>query len=203
MMTKLILSIDRRNSTTEAMEVVDLAIKYQHQGVVAIDLCGDPAKGDVSIFREAFAKAKKHNLKITLHFAEAPHSSTDVELRTLLSYEPDRIGHVINVSDDIKEIIVERKLGLELCISCNVHAKMITGSFGDHHFGYWRNTGCPIILCTDDVGVFGSKLSEEYSLIAEHFGLGHDELCKLARSGIDSIFGGEAAKLRLQELMWH
>lgn len=150
MRTKLILSVDRRNSAIEAMAVVDLAIKHQARGVVAVDLCGDPAKGDVSIFREAFAKAKQHGLKITLHFAESPQSSTDAELRTLLSYEPDRIGHVINVPDDIKRTIVDRKLGLELCLSCNVHAKMITGSFRDHHFGYWRGTGCPIILCVSE-----------------------------------------------------
>lgn len=147
MTTKLILSIDRRNTAEEAMDVVDLAIKYHQKGVVAVDLCGDPAKGDVSIFRPAFLKAKQHGLKITIHFAESPLSSTDLELRTLLSYEPDRIGHVVNVADDIKEIIVEKKLGLELCLSCNVHAKMITGSYGDHHFGYWKDTSCPIVLC--------------------------------------------------------
>lgn len=64
----------------------------------------------------------------------------------MLEYEPDRIGHVINVPDDVKEEIVRRKLGLELCLSCNVHANMITGTFGDHHFGWWRETGCPIAL---------------------------------------------------------
>lgn len=147
MVTKLILSIDRSNSLQEAIEVVDLALKYRSEGVVAVDLCGNPAKGDVSIFRDAFKKAKDNKLRITLHFAEAPQSSTDTELWTLLSYEPDRIGHVINVPDGIKKVIIERKIGLELCLSCNVHAKMITGTFGDHHFGFWRGSGCPVILC--------------------------------------------------------
>lgn len=150
MTTKLILSVDRRNTASEAMNVIDLAIKYRHKGVIAVDLCGDPARGDVSIFKDAFAKAKEHGLKVTLHFAEAPQSSTDAELRTLLSYQPDRIGHVINVPDDIKQIILERKLGIELCLSCNVHAKMITGTYGDHHFGYWKETACPIALCVSN-----------------------------------------------------
>jgi adenosine deaminase len=147
MTTKLILSIDRSNSAKEAMDVVSLALEYRSQGVVAVDLCGNPAKGDISIFRKAFKRAKDQGLRITLHFAEAPQSSTDRELRTLLSYEPDRIGHVINVPDEIREIIIARKIGLELCLSCNVHAKLITGSFGDHHFGYWRGKGCPVVLC--------------------------------------------------------
>jgi adenosine deaminase len=146
MTTNLILSIDRRNDYSTALEVVDLAIKFRDQGVVGVDLCGDPAAGNVGIFRPAFEKAKNHDLKITIHFAEAPQSSTAEELWRLLSYKPDRIGHVINVPDNVKEEIVKRKLGLELCLSCNVHAKMITGTYSDHHFGWWRETGCPIAL---------------------------------------------------------
>lgn len=147
MVTKLILSVDRRNSEEEALEVVDLALRYRAQGVVGVDLCGDPTKGNVEVFRPAFVKAKEKGLKITLHFAEALESSTAQELRTLLSFEPDRIGHVIHTSDDIKETITERRLGLELCLSCNVKFKMTTGSFADHHFMYWKCTGCPITLC--------------------------------------------------------
>lgn len=144
--TNLILSIDRRNDEATAMEVVELAIASRLAGVVGVDLCGDPAIGDVSIFQAAFAKASQHGLKTTIHFAEAPQSSSSKELWTLLSYNPDRIGHVINVPDEVKEEIVKRKLGLELCLSCNVHAKMITGTYGDHHFGWWKKTGCPIAL---------------------------------------------------------
>ncbi|OBT66773.1 hypothetical protein VE03_04020 [Pseudogymnoascus sp. 23342-1-I1] len=203
MVTKLILSIDRRNSEEEASEAVDLALRYRDQGVVGVDLCGDPAKGNVDIFRSAFARAKENGLKTTIHFAEAQQSSSEHELRTLLSFGPDRIGHVIHVPDDIKEVIIERKLGLELCLSCNVKFKMTSGSFADHHFMYWKGTGCPITLCTDDVGVVGSALSNEYALIAEHFGLEPREVYELARSGIETIFGGDDEKERLRKLMWH
>ncbi|KAH8801596.1 hypothetical protein F5884DRAFT_684351 [Xylogone sp. PMI_703] len=202
MKTNLILSIDRRNDLSTALSVVDLALTYRSRGVVGIDLCGDPAQGDISIFAPAFKKAKENGLKITIHFAESPPSSSEEELWTLLSYEPDRIGHVINVPEHVKEEIERRRLGLELCLSCNVHARMITGSFGDHHFGWWWGRGCPVTLCTDDVGVFGSPLSNEYALIARHFDLGREELCELARSGIDKIFGSEEEKERLRRIMW-
>ncbi len=145
MKTNLILSIDRRDDLSTALLVVDLALKYR-PGVVGIDLCGDPTIGDVSIFQPAFHRAKREGLKITIHFAEAPQSSAPRELWKLLEYEPDRIGHVINVPHDVKEEIVKRKLGLELCLSCNVHAKMITGTFVDHHFGWWKGR-CPVALC--------------------------------------------------------
>lgn len=157
----LILSVDRRNTPAQALEAVDLAIKYKHRGVVGVDLCGNPMKGDVSTFREAFAKAKAAGLKLTLHFAEVPQSSTREELETLLSYEPDRLGHVVNVPDDIKETIAARRIGLELCLSCNVLAKLTAGGFADHHFGYWKDKGCPICLCVCDPALLRC---EDYAL---------------------------------------
>lgn len=142
----LILSIDRQNSPAEAIEVVDLAIQYKARGVVGVDLCGNPSKGDVALYRDAFIRAKTHGLRVTVHFAEVPASSTDKELETLLSYEPHRLGHAINVSEKFKSRIAERGLCLELCLSCNVLAKLTAGGYSDHHFGYWRGKGCPIAL---------------------------------------------------------
>ena len=145
--TYLILSVDRRNTAVEAMDVVNLAIKYHSRGIVGIDLCGNPLKGDISIFREAFSKAKASGLKLTLHFAEVSASSSELELRTLMSYDPERIGHVIHVPGSIDQEIRDRKIGLELCLSCNVHAKLIEGDISDHHFGIWLDSANPIALC--------------------------------------------------------
>jgi adenosine deaminase len=143
----LILSIDRRNTIAEAEEVVNLAIKHQSSGVVGIDLCGDPAKGDVRIYASAFARAKAAGLRLTLHFAEIELSASDTELSTLLSWGPDRLGHVIHVKEEFRHVIERETIGVEICLSCNVHAKMITGTYSDHHFGLWRHTNVPVIIC--------------------------------------------------------
>lgn len=50
--------------------------------------------------------------------------------------------------------------------------------------------------------MFGSTLSNEYSLIAEHFGLDRKEICELARSAIDITFADEEEKKRLRKIMW-
>lgn len=145
--TGLILSVDRRNTLDQANEVIELAKAFQNQGVCAVDLCGDPARIPIDHLAPAFEEARKAGLNITLHFAEAPISSSDKELWMLLSWQPDRLGHVINVYDDLKREIVKRKIGVELCLSCNVHAKMITGSYGDHHFGWWKDNHTGVALC--------------------------------------------------------
>ncbi|KAF9776298.1 hypothetical protein IL306_005525 [Fusarium sp. DS 682] len=209
--TRLILAIDRRHTPEQAASTLELALKYRSQGVVGLDLCGDPTArpaGQISIFTPVFKEAKKKGLGITVHFAEAEASGSKEELDTLLSWEPGRLGHVIWEDEETKKGIAKRKLCLELCLSCNVRAGMVSGGFEGHHFGHWRGVKGPKISLstnddkTDDVGVFGSPLSNEYRLVAQHFDLDRKAICELARQPIDGIFGGEQEKERLRHIMW-
>ncbi|EPS44555.1 hypothetical protein H072_1447 [Dactylellina haptotyla CBS 200.50] len=208
MHTRLILAVDRQNTPPEAMDTVELAIKYKNDDglVVGVDLCGNPAAGDVRIFRSAFEKAKENGLGITLHFAEIERQPIKDELNILLSFKPNRLGHVIHTDDKILREIRSRKLCIELCLSCNVYAKMLparhdNGSFADHHFKYWWRTDCPVALGTDDAGVFLSDLSNEYHLASQHFRVNKYELWHLAYYSIDAIFGDETEKDRLRSLL--
>ena len=151
MQTYLILSIDRRNTLAEADEVVDLAIKFQHRGVVGLDLCGDPhaASGnEVRRFAEPFARAKEAGLQVTVHFAEVEKGEVgEKELRALLGFRPDRVGHVCHPGEAIRREVLDRGLGVELCVSCNVMAGMTEGGVRGHHFGWWWERGGRVCLC--------------------------------------------------------
>lgn len=202
----LILSVDRKMTAEQAMAVIDQAIFYRYQPqdpearncyVVGVDLCGNPARGGVSAYTPAFKKAKGHGLKVTAHFAEIPLSSTDEELETILSWQPDRLGHCVHVSEKFKETVRELQIALELCLSCNVLAGLTTGGFNKHHFRDWYDRGAnTIALCTDDVGVFGSSLSNEYLLASQHFSLGRRQLLDLSRGAVKAAFV-KAAVMRL------
>ena len=62
-LVKLIVSIDRRHTLEEQMEIVKIAAKYIAQGVVGIDVCGDPRAGDWSQIEIAVKEAKRLGLK--------------------------------------------------------------------------------------------------------------------------------------------
>ncbi|KAI4117119.1 MAG: hypothetical protein LQ338_007611 [Usnochroma carphineum] len=150
MHTYLILSVDRKHNAQEVAEIVDLAIKLQDRGIVGVDLCGNPAHPiDVNMLHREYRRAKKVGLGLTLHFAEIEASASRAELLGLLAMQPDRLGHVIHADKDIKGEIAKRKIGLELCLSCNVHAKLTTGGFQEHHFGEWyrRKDRGAVVLC--------------------------------------------------------
>lgn len=198
--TRLILSVDRKNTLQEAQEVVELALKYAHLGVVGVDLCGNPTRRPVSHLRPAFERARAGGLPITLHFAEISQESTE-ELDNMLSWKPRRLGHVIHVPEEMRQEIMKKKLGLELCLSCNVLANLSEGGFEAHHFGEWWRNGASIALSTDDVGIFESPLSNEYLLAARHFSLDRRDLVMLSKGAVDTIFGGQAEKERMLTLL--
>ncbi|KAK1827942.1 Metallo-dependent hydrolase [Podospora conica] len=220
MRTNLILSIDRRNPPSTATSTLALAIHHSSPTpssptaarVVGLDLCGDPSSTStvpalLPVFHQARLAAP--HLGLTLHFAESRASSSDAELEALLACGPDRLGHVIHVHEGVKGRVIDlarrrgAPVGLELCLSCNVQLGMVEGGYGGHHFKDWMGVeGCRVVLATDDVGVFGSPLSNEYRIVANEFGLGRAEICALARGAVDVIFGGEAEKERLRGLMW-
>jgi adenosine deaminase len=204
----LILSIDRCNTAAEAMEFVDLALKYQTRGVVGVDICGDSLCGDISMFKTAYAKAKENGLHITLHFGEEP--SCMPELMTLLSYNPTRLGHLLFISEEAREEIIRRRLGIELCLTSNIKGPHIP-SYEVHPLPQWLKEDCPIALCvscvthsrmlsrltdikTDNAGVNDSPGSTEYLIAAKYFSLTYLRLWEIAMSGIDATFVSDFEK---------
>ncbi len=189
--TRLILSVDRRNTPAEALDVVDLCRAFGPQSpagvgrgrVVGIDLCGDPAAtAGIAALGPAFAAARAiPGLGVTLHFAEAASSGSDAELLLLLGWRPDRLGHVIHVSDAVRRAIVAAAgIGLELCLSCNVHAGMVSGGFEAHHFGeWWKVDECVVALCVRRTPFFPRLLPSSPSLCdgLQMLTLGKDGRC--------------------------
>ena len=61
--------------------------------------------------------------------------------------------------------------------------------------------GHPVVLCTDDQGVFQTSLSKEYAIAAWAFQLTEDDLWTLVLRSIDYTFLSKAAKAELTDLM--
>ncbi|DBA90010.1 TPA: hypothetical protein ACH3X2_004337 [Trebouxia sp. C0005] len=195
--TGLILSIDRRETAAQAQETVDLAIRLGRHQVIGIDLSGDPTLNSWHDWSSALNKARQHGLKITLHAAEvyAPE-----ETEHMLQFRPDRLGHMCCLSPSLEQQLFSTKIPVELCLSSNVITASVKG-FPDHHFLPFYKAGHPVVLCTDDQGVFQTSLSKEYAIAAQAFQLTEDDLWTLVLRSVDYTFLSKAAKAELTDLM--
>ena len=205
---RLLLSIDRRQSLQEALDTIDLALAYMeqthhHARVVGIDLSGDPTAGDVPALLPVLQSAKEKGLKLAVHIAEIPQRDEETEL--LLSLSPDRLGHgtFIHVgaggSEQLQDKVLAKKIPIEICLTSNVKGQTVS-NYENHHLLWWYRKGHPIIICTDDKGVFSTSLSEEYHIAADIFSLTCNEIWQMASSAVDHIFEHDGLKSELRRL---
>ena len=196
MHVRLLLSIDRRQSVAEASDTVELALAHMepthhHARVVGVDLSGDPTLGDIPALLPVLASAKQRGLKLALHISEIPQRNEEAAL--LLSLCPDRLGHGTFIhreaggSLELEERVLSCKTPIEVCLTSNVKGQTVS-NYENHHLSLWHKRGHPIIICTDDKGVFSTTLSEEYAIAGETFFLSHEELWQLALHAVDHIF---------------
>eukprot|EP00761_Pharyngomonas_kirbyi_P010668 gb/GECH01010689.1/.p1 GENE.gb/GECH01010689.1/~~gb/GECH01010689.1/.p1 ORF type:complete len:336 (+),score=75.61 gb/GECH01010689.1/:1-1008(+) len=195
-MTGYLVTINRAQSKEEAIENVRLAMEYQDQGVCGIEMSGNPYKGNFNDFIEPLNLARsKSGLPISLHFAER---QDEEEALAMLNFKPDRIGHGCFLTQKSEAVMLQQRVPLEICISSNVLTQSVS-SAQDHHFGeLWKQHQYPMIICTDDRGVFGTSLTREYQIAQRNFGLTDHDLFDLSMSAIDSVFASDAVKDRLK-----
>ncbi|CAH2273776.1 adenosine deaminase [Pelobates cultripes] len=198
---RFLLAIDRRGGSTVAKQTVKLAEDFFSSSnglVLGLDLSGDPTVGHGKDFMDPLSEAKRSGLKLALHLSEIPSQQEETAL--LLNLPPDRIGHGTFLwnSPDIVEIVKQKQIPLELCLTSNIKGQTVP-SFDKHHFGFWYNLGHPSVLCTDDKGVFATDLSLEYQLAANTFNLNSQQVWDLSYQAIDYIFASESDKSHLKE----
>ncbi|KAM8972243.1 N6-Methyl-AMP deaminase [Pelodytes ibericus] len=198
---RFLLAIDRRGGTAVAKDTVKLAEEFFHATdglVVGLDLSGDPTVGHGKDFMDPLSEAKRSGLKLALHLSEVP--SQEEETTLLLNIPPDRIGHgtFLCNSPDTVEIVKQKQIPLELCMTSNIKGQTVP-SFDKHHFGFWYNLDHPSVLCTDDKGVFATDLSLEYQIAANTFNLTTQQVWNLSHQAINYIFASESVKSNLKD----
>ncbi|KAL8461377.1 hypothetical protein ACS0TY_032743 [Phlomoides rotata] len=193
---RLLLSIDRRETAEAAMETVELALELRDFGVVGIDLSGNPTIGEWLTYLPALEYAKKQGLPITLHCGEVPNP---VEIHSMLDFLPRRIGHACCFEDEEWKLLKTLRIPVEICLTSNIRTETIA-SADVHHFADLYKSNHPLILCTDDCGVFSTSLSAEYALASSAFGLGKREMFQLSQKAIEFIFACGRVKEELKTI---
>ncbi|KAJ1292263.1 hypothetical protein BS78_02G378600 [Paspalum vaginatum] len=196
---RLLLSIDRRETTSAALDTVNLAMEMKDQGVIGIDLSGNPVVGEWETYLPALQHAKELGIPITIHCGEVANKK---EIQAVLDFCPQRLGHVCCLNDIEWKKLKSLMIPVEICLTSNV----MTGgapSLELHHFADLYNARHPLSLCTDDCGLFSTSLSNEYYLVATTFGLSKSELFQLAQDAVQFVFADDVVKKSLKQMFKH
>jgi len=181
-----ILDAVRQFGPVEAMAVAELAAAHRKDGVVAFGLGGDEQAGPVEWFAEVLQYARGQGLHLTIHAGE---TSGPRSVWGALELGAERIGHGVSAAQDpaLLEELRRRNIPIEVCLTSNV----ATGAVADlsvHPLPRFLEAGVPVVLNTDDPGLFRTTLAREYELAASRFGLGLEDLRRLADNGFRYAF---------------
>ncbi|KAJ1983958.1 hypothetical protein H4R33_004557 [Dimargaris cristalligena] len=189
LLARLILSVSRTDTLAAANETVDLALKYRDRGIVGVDLCHDPERGDVSVILPALRRAQAAGLPLTLHLGEIAAGLREEPLLLLDPHHspPARLGHATFLSAEARTLLRSRQIPVEVCLTSNILTKVVS-SYDTHYVQDFRRDGIPFVPCTDDKGVFCCSLSHEYERLAQVLQLSERELFDISLKSIDYIF---------------
>lgn len=176
----------------DSPEVIDtlVSIAADRPGVVGIDLAGGPLPSHVwtmADYQAVFRRAKQLGLGVTIHAGEGrPPEEIRMAIEQLGA---QRIGHGTTLlqSRGLVELIRERNICIEACVTSNWHVGAIPNRRA-HPLVQWMERGVPVCICTDNTLLSAVNAPEEYAHVQQAFQLNTGQIQTLIQNGHRAAF---------------
>jgi len=190
-----ILDATRQFGPEPAMTMTKLAARFHTRGVIGIGIGGDEKKAAPEQFKEVYAYARRHGLRLTAHAGEV--AGPESMWGAIRELQAERLGHGVTAERDpaLVKHLAASQTPVDICLSSNVR----TGAVGDlarHPLRRYFDAGLLVSLSTDDPAMFETDLTREYLLAHERFGFTREELARLAANSFRASFLSQVEKSR-------
>jgi adenosine deaminase len=167
----LICIFQRTLPLKTSQAVLDFAIESKSTWI-GVDLADDEVAVPAKNFTSLFEQAKKAGFRITVHAGESnvPQAAENVR-DSIQLLGAERIGHGLQISKNaaVLSFVKEKKTPLELCPTSNWLTNAVS-SLETHPIRQLIQQGILVTINSDDPGVFGIDLTNEYELLHGKYG---------------------------------
>ncbi len=190
---RLIASVNRHEPVELAEQVVEQAVQRISAGVTGLDLAGNEVQFPAEPFAGLFRQARAAGLALTVHAGE--WGGAENVRYALAELSVDRIVHGVRVMEDPSVVALARELGtpFEVCLTSNIQTGVVPG-LKQHPLLDMLAAGLNVTLNTDDPGISGITLSDEYRIACEQVGLSFSALDACLQSAARAAFLSDAEK---------
>lgn len=181
-------------------QVVDRAIKLRSSGLVlGIGVGGDETQVPTSDFACGYARARAAGLHTTMHAGETVGPASVREAVELLHAE--RIGHAVTAARDrgLQALLLETGTKIDSCQISN----LMTGVWPagkPHPVREFFESRLLVSVSSDDPGIFGCTLLDEYARLRQVSGFTAAEVLQIADQAWDCSFLSPAERGALRAL---
>ena len=167
---RMILDVDKPAGATAAEEMVAFAAAQGRELLVGVG--GDSTERGVDHhqFAPAFATAARAGLRRTFHAGEdGPADNIRVAIEELGC---ERIDHGFRLLDDpgLTRRVADDGIALTVCPISNVVIANVIETVAQHPFARQRDAGVLVTINSDDPGMQGTTIADDYEQVAAAFG---------------------------------
>lgn len=187
--------VQRIRSYEIAAEVVDFAINHK-DSFLGLDLADNEEGFDPKVFAPLFQKAKNAGLHITIHSGETPSDAAAGWVKDSVEIlGAERIGHGIQIirNPQILKYIADRKIPLEVCPISNYLTQAFK-TYEEHPIRKLMQAGVAITINSDDPGIFGTVLSDDYEVLHRVHSFNEEEFRLINQTAFKASFIPEKEK---------
>ncbi len=179
-------------------ETLRLAEKYlvEDGGVTAIDLAGAEALYPTENYRGLFKAAADAGVPFTIHAGEAAGPES---VRCAVEYGASRIGHGVRIKGDpeVMALVKEKGVTLEMCPTSNRQTHAVE-DMADYPLIDYMDQGIRVTLNTDDMGIEGTTLANEFRYMEREVQLTPEQKKILLGNAVDAAFTTDEVKAQLR-----
>jgi adenosine deaminase len=194
----LVVDLIRDHGPERGDRVLRSICEVRDLGVVGVGIGGSEAGFPPEPYRRIYAEARRLGFFTSAHAGEAAGPAS---VRGAIEHlEVDRIGHATRAEEDpaVLELLASRVIPLEICLLSNVKTGVVP-SVAAHPVRRYYELGIPLSINTDDPGMFGNSLVNEYRALMSVHGFTPEEVIGLIEQALVSSWlppGGKEDTLR-------
>lgn len=195
----LILCIMREATKEANLETLDLVKRHIGKGVVALDLAGAEDLYDDEDHSDVINLARESGLPLTIHAGEAGGAANVLRA---LNWGARVIGHGTRSFEDpsVEDYLAAHRIPLTMCPTSNVQTGVVS-RIEDLPIRRYMEKGIPVTINTDDPGIEGITLRQEWEKVIKAFSLTKAEIRTLMLNSVEAAFCTEKDREWLRKEM--
>lgn len=191
-----LLSVLRHRDAME--DIAPLVVRWLGRGVLGLDVAGPELGWPASRLRAGIEQVRAAGGRVTIHAGEADGVASVADA---LRCGAERIGHGARLVEDIDGVALgpvatrvrDGGVVLEVCPSSNLQTG-IARTVAEHPFGTLHRLGFRLAVSCDNRLMSRTTTGRELTLLAGAFGLGLDDLERIAVDALAAGFAPAAAR---------